>query len=776
MTSGGLDRLDRRSQDVHGGVGDSPLRPDGTLKVTGEFAYGSDLWMDDMLWGVTLRSPHPHARILKVDITEALKTPGVFAVLTHDDVPGEKHFGLEHQDQPVLAVDVVRYQGEPVALVAADHPEVARQAAKKIVVEYEVLVPVVDVEHALHPASPDVHPGGNLVRHVKIRTGDPDPTADVVVSGHYEVGMQDQAFLGPESGLAVPDGTGGVDLFVATQWLHVDQRQVCSALGLGPDRVRLQLAGVGGAFGGREDLSMHVHACLLALHTGKPVKMVYNREESFFGHVHRHPASMHYEYGADPDGRLVYARATVHLDGGAYASSTPAVVGNAGTMGFGPYDIPNLHMDCYGAYTNNPPCGAMRGFGSVQTAFAVEAIMDKLADAVGLDPVEIRVLNGFHEGSTAPTGQVVDSAAPVAELVQRLRAMPLPAGLEDDLDRLDQRGVDLRRMPGGVANTTHGEGIRRGVGYAVAYKNVAFSEGFDDYSTARVRLAIIGHEPVATVHTAAAEVGQGLVTVEQQICRTELGVERVVVAPKDTQVGSAGSSSASRQTYVTGGAVKAACESVRRLVLTRAATQLGVDDAGLRLEHGAVVDLLGDVAITLADLLGDDVVEDTVEWRHRPTYPIDPETGQGNAHVQYAFAAHRAVVDVDVELGLVKVVELACTQDVGKAVNPSAVVGQIQGGSTQGLGLALMEEIQIVDGKITNPSFTDYLIPTILDTPPMPIEVLEYADPHAPYGLRGVGEAPTISSGPAVAAAIRAATGLDLRRVPIRPEDVTGTR
>lgn len=765
MTSTGLDR---RARDVAGGVGESPLRPDGILKVTGEFAYGSDLWMEGMLWGVTLRSPHPYARIRRVDITEALATAGVFAVLTHDDVPGSKYFGLEHQDQPVLAIDTVRYQGEPVALVAADHPETARRAAQRIVVDYDLLEPVTDARAALLPDAPRLHPGGNLVRHVKVRTGDPHPTAEVVVSGDYEVGMQDQAFLGPESGLAVPDGTGGVDLYVATQWLHVDQRQVCAALGLGPDRVRLQLAGVGGAFGGREDLSMHVHGCLLALHTGKPVKMVYNREESFFGHVHRHPASMHYEYGADRDGRLVYARATVHLDGGAYASSTPAVVGNAGTMGLGPYDIPNIHMDCYGAYTNNPPCGAMRGFGSVQTAFAVEAIMDKLAAAVGVDPVEIRVRNGFSEGSRAPTGQVIDSAAPVAELVERLRAMPLPGG--------DGPGqLDLRRLPGGVANTTHGEGVRRGVGYAVAYKNVAFSEGFDDYSTARVRLQVVGHEPVVTVHTAAAEVGQGLVTIEQQICRTELGVESVVVAPKDTRVGSAGSSSASRQTYVTGGAVKAACESVRRMVLARAAERLGADEAALRLEDGAVRDGTG-VAVTLVDLLGTDVVEDTVEWRHRPTYPVDPETGQGDAHVQYAFAAHRAVVDVDVELGLVKVVELACTQDVGRALNPAAVVGQIQGGSTQGMGLALMEEIQIVEGRITNPSFTDYLIPTILDTPPMPIEVLEYADPHAPYGLRGVGEAPTISSGPAVAAAIRDATGLDLRRVPVRPEDVTGTR
>ncbi len=578
--------------------------------------------------------------------------------------------------------------------------------------------------------------------------------------------MQDQAFLGPEAGLAVPDDVGGVDLYVATQWLHVDQRQICAALGLPPDQVRLSLAGVGGAFGGREDLSMHVHGCLLALHTGKPIKMVYNREESFFGHVHRHPATMRYEHGADRDGKLVYVKAEIYLDGGAYASSTPAVVGNAGTMGVGPYVIPNIHVDCYGAYTNNPPCGAMRGFGSVQTAFAYEAQMDKLAASLGMDPVEVRKLNAMEEGSTAPTGQVVDSAAPVVELLERLQAMPMPLDLDPS---------DLRHLPGGVSNTTHGEGVRRGVGYAVAYKNVGFSEGFDDYSTARVRLEVVGGAPHVTVHTAAAEVGQGLVTVEQQICRTELGVDTVVVHPKDTQVGSGGSTSASRQTYVTGGAVQAACVKVRDELLGLTQRYLGETIHDLRLEGGMVVsDGRGSVA-SIADVLGDRVIEETLEWRHRKTEPIDPETGQGFAHVQYAFAAHRAVVDVDVDLGLVKVVELACTQDVGKAINPDAVLGQIQGGSTQGMGLALMEEIQIVDGKIRNPSFTDYLIPTILDTPPMPIQVLEYADPHAPYGLRGVGEAPTISSGPAVMAAIRAACGLALTRVPVRPEHITGT-
>jgi xanthine dehydrogenase D subunit len=745
-----------------GRIGDSPLRPDGTLKVTGEFAYSSDLWHDDMVWGVTLRSPHPHARIVSIDIGAALAVPGVSAVLTADDVPGENSVGLEHQDTPVLAGEVVRYQGEPLALVAADHPETARRAAKKIVVTYEELPAVTDPRRALDPDAPQVQPGGNLVRHLKLHRGEQNPTAPVVVALDFEVGMQDQAFLGPESGLAVPAEDGGLDLYVATQWLHVDQRQVCRALGMPPEKVRLHLAGVGGAFGGREDLSMHVHACLLALHTGKPVKMSYSREESFFGHVHRHPAWLHYEFGAERDGTLVYAKADLLFDGGAYASSTPAVVGNGGTLGLGPYRIPNVHVDARGVYTNNPPCGAMRGFGCVQAAFAHEALMDELADAVGVDRVEIRARNGMREGDRNITGQLIDSAAPVAELIRRVRDLPLPP------EPGPQR--DLRDLPGGVSNTTHGEGVVRGVGYAVTYKNVGFSEGFDDYSTARVRLQMIGGEPVATVHTAAAEVGQGLVTVEQQIVRTELGVDRVVVAPKDTTVGSGGSTSASRQTYVTGGAVKAACEAVRASVLRRASGVLG--RSGLRLDGDKIVDVSGEVLADLAEILGDDAVEETVEWRHRPTQPIDPETGQGNAHVQYAFSAHRAVVDVDVELGLVKVVALDTAQDVGKAINPDAVVGQIQGGTAQGMGLALMEEVVVRDGIVQNPSFTDYLIPTILDMPPMKIEVLEYADPHAPYGVRGVGEPPTISSGPAVAAAIRAATGRALRRVPIRPEHI----
>jgi OHCU decarboxylase len=473
--------------------------------------------------------------------------------------------------------------------------------------------------------------------------------------------------------------------------------------------------------------------------------MVYNREESFFGHVHRHPCRMRYEHGATADGRLVFVRARIVLDGGAYASSSTAVCSNTACFATGPYDVPNARVDSYVTYTNNPPCGAMRGFGAVQVAIAHEAQMDKLAAQLGIDPVELRIANAMRPGTRMPTGQIIRAPAPVAELLERVRAMPLPPEPGDG-------GRDLRELPGGVSNTTHGEGVRRGVGYAVGIKNVGFSEGFDDYSTARVRLSIEGGEPLVEVHTAAVEVGQGLVTVQAQIARTELGVERVAVLTADTQVGSAGSSSASRQTYVTGGAVKAACEAVR--------DRLPADPRTMTAQE-------------LGALLGDDAIEETVEWRHRETYPLD-ENGQGDAHVQFAFSAHRAVVDVDVELGLVRVVELATAQEVGKAMNPQALEGQIQGGSAQGLGLALFEEIQIKDGKVLNASFTDYLLPTILDMPPMQIEILEHPDPEAPYGLKGVGEPPHISTPPAVVAALRAASGRPLTRIPVRPEHIVG--
>jgi xanthine dehydrogenase D subunit len=717
-----------------------------------------------MLWGSTVRSPHPYARIRSIDTAEALAAPGVHAVLTFEDVPGENAYGLEVPDQPVLAFDVVRYWGEAIALVAAEHPEQARRAAEKVHIEYEVMAPLTDPERALLPDAPRLHPDGNVTRHVKIRHGDQNATAEVVVIGDYEIGMQDQAPLGPESGLAIPDREGGVDLYIATQWLHIDQKQLAGVLGLQPPQVRLTMAGIGGAFGAREDLSMQAHACMLALRTGRPVKMSYSRPESFVGHVHRHPGRLHYEHGATRDGKLVYVKARIVLDGGAYASSSTAVIANATCFAVGPYQCPNATIDGIVVYTNNPPCGAMRGFGSVQNCYAHEAQMDRLAATLAMDPIELRQRNALETNSTLITGQVIDGPVPVAELLSRIHAIPLPP--------LSRYGpVDLTAMPGGVSNTTHGESVRRGVGYAAGFKNVGYSEGFNDYSTARVRLQVVDGRPRVEVQTAGAEVGQGLVTIQAQIASTELGVREVVVLNADTDVGSSGSSSASRQTYITGAAVNAACEAVRDRVFALAQAELKV--AGdLRLEHEAVIAVGGKELVRLATLLGDAVIEECQIYRPRPTTRLDPETGQSDAHMQFAFAAHRAVVDVDVELGLVKVVDLATAQDVGKAINPQAVEGQLEGGAAQGLGLAVMEEIQVKDGVIRNPSFTDYLLPTILDMPPVRMDILELGDPRAPYGLKGVGEPPTISSGPAIVAAIRAATGRQVTHMPVRPQDL----
>jgi CO/xanthine dehydrogenase Mo-binding subunit len=727
-----------------GRVGELVRRPDAVPKVTGEFAYASDLVAPGMLWGHTLRSPHAHARIRAVDLSAALSLPGVHAVLTHEDVPGEKLYGLEFPDQPVLAIDRVRYFGEPVAIVAADHPEQARRAAERIRVEYEPLEPITDMERAteqppLHEESPTRghgyfdDPRPNVVRHMVIRHGDPDAAGEVAVEGYYEVGIQDQAFLGPESGLAVPDGEGGIDIYVATQWLHVDRQQVAPCLGLPLEQVRIHLAGVGGAFGGREDLSMQLHGALLALHANRPVKMVYNREESFTGHVHRHPARIWCEHRATRAGKLVSVRMRILLDGGAYASSSTAVCSNAASFACGPYEVPNALVESTVVYTNNPPCGAMRGFGAVQTCFAAEAQMDKLAAALEIDPVELRLLNALQPGDTLPTGQTVTGALPVAETIRRAAELEPPAAEELPRDPL--------RLPGGAGNTTRGEGIQRGVGFAVGFKNVGYSEGFDDYTAARVKLLDDGS---AEVHCAAAEVGQGVIGVILQVARTELGIDDVRLAPHTTAtVDSAGSASASRMTWMAAGAVRDAC---RAALEERARRPLGEID-----------------------------VERI--YRHPRTTPLDPETGQitgERAHVAFACCAMKVVAEVDVDLGLTRVVWIGAAQEVGKAVNPQAVEGQIEGGTAQGLGLALMEEIQTRDGLITNASFTDYLIPTALDMPPVESVLIEEPEPEAPYGVKGVGEPPTVVSTAAILSALRAATGRELNRVPVRPDDIVG--
>jgi xanthine dehydrogenase D subunit len=737
-------------------VGDSPARPDGTPKVQGSFAFASDLQADGMLWGRTLRSPHPHARIASIDVGPALAIAGVACVVTADDVPGAATYGLISADQPVFARDVVRFVGEPVAAVAADHPETARRALEAIAVTYEPRAPLVDAVAAF--AARPIHPDGNVIRRIEVVHGDTGAAGDVVVEGTYEVGMQDQAFLGPESGLAVPDGEGGVDLWVATQWLHEDRDQVAACLGLPPDRVRLHLGGVGGAFGGREDVSMQVHACLLALASGRPVKMSYLRDESFLGHVHRHPARMHYRHHASAAGDLVKVEATVLLDGGAYASSSAAVIANAARFACGPYRVPNAHVEATVVRTNNPPCGAMRGFGAVQVCFGHESQMDRLAARLGIDPVGLRLRNALGTGDVLPTGQVITGTAPVAECIRAAVAHPLPP----------PAGSELLERPGGAGRTDDPARTRRGVGVAVGFKNLMYSEGFDDPSEARVRL----EDGVATVACAVAEVGQGFVTIAGQIARTSLGCDTVVVEPAGTpSVGSAGSSSASRQTWMSGGAVLRACRLLADQVRTDLADRLGLAPEALLVgDDGRITG--GSVDVSVAEAAGDRRYEASAVHRHRPTAPLD-ERGQGEADVSFVFAAHRAVVDVDPDLGLVRVVQVATGQDVGRVLHPVQVTGQIEGGIAQGVGLAVMEEIVVDGGLVLNPSFTDYLIPTVADAPEVLATCIEQPEPGAPFGAKGVGEPPTISSTAAVVAAIRDATGVGVTRVPVRPWDLT---
>ncbi len=711
--------------------------------MTGAFLYGSDLRCEGMLWGATCRSPLPYARVTAIDTSAAALVPGVAAVLTARDVPGKNRFGLNVDDQPVLAEDVVRYAGEPIALVAADSPVAARRAAEAIAVAFEPMAPLLDMAAALAPDAPQLHPFGNVLRHVHLRRGDPEgAVADVWVDGYYETAMQDQAPLGPEAGLAVPGDDGGVDLYAVSQWLHVDREQIAPCLGLPDDKVRVHLAGVGGAFGSREDIHMQVHACLLALRTGRPVKIAYGREESFHGHVHRHPARLWVRHGATSDGRLVAVTARVLFDGGAYASSSPAVLGNAVTFAPGPYEVPNVAVEGTVVYTNNPPCGAMRGFGAPQVCFAHEAQMDKLARRLGLSGTELRLRNAMRAGSRTPNGQEVRSA-PVRELIERCTAVPLPAPVP---------------------------GATRGVGLAVGYKNVGFSEGFDDAATACVTLTRDGAE----VHTAAVEMGQGLYTFLTQVVRTELRVDHVVMHETDTSIGDAGSTSASRQSMMAGGAVQLACTQVRQELFARAAAHAGASAAPLELDDDGWVTAAGERIARVADLL-DPPIARTAVYHHRRTAPIDDE-GQGDPHVCFAFAAERAVVDVDPELGLVRVTQVAAAIDVGRLLNPFGFEGQVAGGTAQGVGLAVMEEVLLHDGVIANPSFTDYLLPTIVDMPQVVALPVEDPEPGTPYGLKGIGETPTVVATAAVVAALRDATGRELNRAPVTPDDLLGLR
>lgn len=503
------------------GLGVSLPPADTRAKTEGTFPYAADLWAEGLLWAAVLRSPHPHARILSIDTSEASAMPGVRAVVTHADIPGDAAHGRAVADRPVFASELVRHHGEAIAAVAADHPDTARLAVAAIAVEYEVLEPVTDPEKAFE-AEP-LHPDGNLIRHIPLRFGDPDITGEVVVEGLYRIGRQDPAPIGAEAGLAVPRPDGGVEIYTASTDPHTDRDLAAACFGLDPDRVKVVVTGVPGATGDREDTSFQLPLGLLALRTGCPVKLAATREESFLGHAHRHPTLLRYRHHADAEGRLVKVEAQILLDAGAYADASSESLAAAVAFACGPYVVPHAFIEGWAVRTNNPPSGHVRGEGALQVCAAYEGQMDKLAARLSMDPAELRLRNVLATGDLLPTGQPVTCPAPVAELLRSVKDFPLPA-----LPKDTPEGDWL--LPGGPEGAGEPGAVRRGVGYALGMVHMLGAEGADEVSTATVKV----HDGVATVICAAVETGQGFSTLARQIVQDTLGIEEVHVASVDT--------------------------------------------------------------------------------------------------------------------------------------------------------------------------------------------------------------------------------------------------
>ncbi|MET9418077.1 molybdopterin cofactor-binding domain-containing protein [Streptomyces klenkii] len=739
------------------GIGASLPPADAEAKTQGIYPYAADLWAEGLLWAALLRSPHPHARILSIDTSEAARMPGVRAVVTHADVPGDAAHGRKVADRPVFASELVRHHGEPIAAVAADHPDTARLAAAAIAVEYEVLEPVTDPEQAF--SAEPLHPDGNLIRHIPLRFGDPEAVGEVIVEGLYRIGRQDPAPIGAEAGLAVPRPDGGVEIYTASTDPHADRDLAAACFGLAPERVKIVVTGVPGATGDREDPGMQLPLGLLALRTGRPVKHVATREESFLGHPHRHPTLLRYRHHADADGKLVKVEAQILLDAGAYADSSSDALAAAVAFACGPYVVPHAFVEGWAVRTNNPPSGHVRGEGAMQVCAAYEGQMDKLAARLGLDPAELRLRNVMATGDLLPTGQTVTCPAPVAELLRAVRDYPLPALPSDDPE---EEWV----LPGGPDGAGEPGAVRRGVGYGLGMVHMLGAEGADEVSTATVKVT----GPTATVICAAVETGQGFSTLARQIVQEVLGLDEVYVAPVDTDQPPSGPGAHSRHTWVSGGAVERAARMVRTQLLQPLAAQFGMSAELLTITDGKITSYDGVLSTTVAEALDGKELWATAQCRPHPTEPLD-ESGQGDAFVGMAFCAVRAVVDVDVELGSVRVVEMAVAQDVGRILNPAQARARIEAGVTQGVGAALTENLRTAAGLVRRPDFTGYALPTSMDTPDVHIvKLVEERDVVAPFGAKAISAVPVVTSPAAVAAAVRAATGRPVNRLPIRPQ------
>jgi CO/xanthine dehydrogenase Mo-binding subunit len=720
-------------------IGKSVTRLDAASKVTGEALYPGDINLPEQAYMKILFAGRPHAIIKKIDLDEAAAVPGVIAIFTAKDVPNNE-YGLIMPDQPVLCgpgsnkpyAERVRWVGDQVAIVVADSEPIAAQARDLIRVEYEDLPVVTDMLAAMEADAPLLHPdkGSNVILRYRIRKGDVEAAfkkADVIVESVYDTPMQEHAYLQPEAGLGYIDEEGRVTVLVGGQWTHEDQEQIAHSLGLPLEQVRVIYPAIGGAFGGREDMSVQIVLALAVWRLAqrgikRPIKIIWSREESMLAHHKRHPYHIKTRWGATKDGKLLAAEVDLYADAGGYAYTSTKVQGNATLMCTGPYEIPNVKVDSASIYTNNMVTGAFRGFGGPQGLFAAEQQMNKLAEKLGIDPIELRRRNLIQEGSILSVGT------------------PLPKGVSmgQVVDKCVERMGALQESGQGKITP---KAIKRGWGFACGFKNVGFSFGAPEQCVATIELHGKAEIEKAVLYHAGAEVGQGSHTAFVQFAAETLNLplEKVELVASDTAVtGNSGSVSASRMTFMAGNAIKGACEMAL--------------EKWQREERPAAA---------------------TYQYRPPRTTPLDPETGKSDPNFAYGYVAEAVEAEVDIETGLVRLINVICADDVGKAVNPQQVQGQIEGAVVQAAGYALMENMIQRDGLLLTDKLSTYLIPTVLDIPEnVESLILEYADPIGPYGARGMGEMPYLPLAPAVTAAVHAATGVWFDEFPLTPERV----
>ena len=725
-------------------IGKSLPRVDVLDKATGKALYPGDFNLLDQVYMKILFADRPHAIVKAIDTTEAEAMDGVLAVFTAKDVPVNE-YGLIYNDQPVLCgpgsakpnADRVRFVGDQVALVVAETEEIAENAKRKIRVDYQDIHAVTSIAEAIAEEAVLIHPEreSNNFCHYQIRHGDVDKAfenCDVIIEGEYRTPTQEHAYLQPEAGIAYMDSAGRITVLVAGQWTHEDREQIAHALGLPEDKIRVIYPAIGGAFGGREDMSVQIVLALavMCLHErgiDRPVKIIWSREESIIGHHKRHAYQIKTKWGATMDGKILAADVEIYADGGAYAYTSTKVLGNATLMCSGPYEIPNVNVNANVVYTNNLPGGAFRGFGGPQGAFAAEMQVNRLAEALNMDPVELRMRNLFTDDSLLAT----DSKLPKGVTIKPVTTV---CAKKAGWQRNDHGWVaPPPKKNDGV--------IKRGLGLAVAYKNVGFSFGAHETSTANIEM--FGDTSIERVvlHHAGADVGQGAHTVFRQFAAEALDVDIEIVdlIVSDTALtGNSGSSSASRMTFMAGNSIKSAAEIAKKKW-----------DAGERPV----------------------VVEHT--YLAPPTSPYDPETGECDPNFSYGYVSEAVELEVDTETGDIKILKIYCADDVGRAINPMQVVGQIEGCVVQAAGYTLMENFIQKDGYVLTNMLSNYLIPTVLDIPEeVESIVLEMAEPNGPYGARGMAEMPYLPLAPAIIHALHNATGVWFNEFPLTPERV----